>query len=173
MLLSRSALRAATASLLLAGALGVIGAGTAMAHPGDGNAPTAVSAVPQPWVPTPTPPEQIKIAFNAPVANGGHTIEVVNATGKRVDSGRVLRASDTELAVELADADLPGLYTVRWTALIEGHQARGEYNFAYEPPAKAEPLVPDSWLASGGLSAILLIGGGVALRRRRAARSSG
>jgi methionine-rich copper-binding protein CopC len=164
----RFALRSAAACFLV---LGALAASPAAAHPGDGEAPGAISAEPRPWLAVTEEPEEVTIVFSAEVADvAAHRIEVVDPTGKRVDTGPVRRMGSAELAVELDDVDRAGLYTVRWTALLAGHLARGEYGFSYEPP---EQRIPDVWLASGALSAAIVLGGGIALRRQRDARTQG
>lgn len=76
------------------------------------------------------PPSQVVIDFTEGVEPRFSTIEVQNAQGARVDTGRPhLVAGDDHLAVGLKPLP-PGSYTVTWHATAtDTHKTQGKFNF--------------------------------------------
>ena len=74
-------------------------------------------------------PESVKIWFDSTLENAFHSIQVKDASGKRVDKNDVKVVDSNTLEVGLSELK-PGAYTVNWTAVArDGHPTKGHFNF--------------------------------------------
>jgi copper transport protein len=123
-------------------------------------------------------PDQVLLRFNEPVDTSlGSALQVLDGSGRQVDTGEVLRPAAEEVAVKL-DGDLPdGTYTVAWRAIsADSDPIRGAFVFhvgapGANPEGIAAEIVKDSpasleILYRGGrfleFALILLCAGGIA-----------
>ncbi|GAC1324379.1 MAG: copper resistance protein CopC [Mycobacteriales bacterium] len=82
-----------------------------------------------------TPPAEVRLDFAGPVEISLSAIEVREASGRRVDVGRLRAAEEsaTKVAVDLEDSLPPGKYQVRWRAAsTDGHPSTGRFSFAVD-----------------------------------------
>ena len=94
---------------------------------------------------SPASPSQVTLCCSEPLATGFSSIEVLDASGGRVDrdDSRVATGDRTRLSVTLAGAPLNGTYTVAWrdVSTVHGHSLRGSFSFFVgERPAGASAL---------------------------------
>ncbi len=77
------------------------------------------------------PPKQVAITFSEEVEPVFSTIEVTDAAGKRVDSGKPDRAPDKPQVLVVGLQPLgPGIYRVVWHAVsVDTHRTQGSYSF--------------------------------------------
>lgn len=97
-----------------------------------------------------TAPAQVRIWFTQELfrRQGMNQIEVVDATGTRVDQDDVTIDDDDRTLMQVTLApDLPnGVYTVRWQSLSaeDGHEGQGEFTFTVGDAAPADVPVGDA-----------------------------
>lgn len=87
-------------------------------------------------------PSAVGLSFNEDPQLGVTRIEVVNASGARVDSGtpRLVQVPKHTIEIALEASLTPGKYTVRWrTTSDDGHPARGTFTFTIAEGALAAP----------------------------------
>lgn len=137
---------------------------------------------------TVTSPAQIRLTFADPVRFTG--VIVVDAKGGHHESGKS-QAVDNHVTEPVAGVLTPGVYTVGWRVVApDGHPVTGEYKFTVKggaaasssstapttPAASAaspaaEPVKHTSsagwWYVGLAILVIALVGGGLALARRR------
>jgi methionine-rich copper-binding protein CopC len=108
--------RIATATLVLAAGMSAAAAHAMLEHA----SPPVGSMVQQ-------APARLTLTFSEPLEAAFSSATVVNAAGKRVDSGA--RASGTTLQISLRP--LPsGTYRVNWRVLsVDTHRTEGSYSF--------------------------------------------
>lgn len=103
-------------------------------------------------------PSAVGLSFSEDPQLGATRIEVMNASGARVDSGtpRLVQVPKHTLEVALAGSLASGTYTVRWrTTSDDGHPAHGTFTFtiaegAVAPPAHAPAAtVPETASQAG------------------------
>jgi len=82
------------------------------------------------WTLKSSPPE-VKIWFDVPVEPLFSTIEVFDATHKKVDKGDSHIASDSQALLIVSVPPLPaGKYEVHWSVIsIDTHHTEGTFNF--------------------------------------------
>jgi methionine-rich copper-binding protein CopC len=138
-----------------------------------------------------TAPSQIRLTYADPVRFPG--VVLLDAKGGHHEAGKA-SAVDNHVVQQVRGALAPGVYTVGWRVVAEdGHPVTGEYKFTVKgggsPPAgqagappsassapaspAAEPVPHTSsagwWWIGLGVLVLAVIGGVVALLRRRSA----
>ena len=114
---------------LLAMLASSVAAGPAAAHAFLRTSSPAVGSTVQ------TAPKEVAITFTEGVEPGFSTIAVTDASGARVDAGRVhlAKGGDTRLLAPLRKL-APGTYSVVWHATsTDTHKTRGAFTFTVAP----------------------------------------
>lgn len=112
-------------SLTFAAAMLLLGGQAALAHAFLHSADPSVGST------VPTAPQQVEITFTEGVEPAFSTVEVQDASGKRVDKGNLhaVPGSDKSLAVNLVPLP-PGTYKVTWHATsVDTHKTEGTFSF--------------------------------------------
>lgn len=93
------------------------------------------SAVPPVGGTVSMPPKQIAITFSEGVEPAFSSIEVTDAAGNRVDTGKPQVAADHRQVLIVALHPLgPGAYKVVWHAVsVDTHKTQGSYSFTVAP----------------------------------------
>ncbi len=92
-------------------------------------------AVPEAGSSSKTPPHAVTLTFTQKLEGAFSTIEVVDASGARVDTGKadLDPADSTVMRIGLKTL-APGTYKVQWQALsVDTHKTEGSFNFTVEP----------------------------------------
>lgn len=102
-----------------------------------------------------TAPERIIIRFTEPIEPSLSHIQVLDASGQRVDEDNSEVDDLNPLVMSVGVGEIPdGAYTVAWTnvSTVDGHRVRGSFVFAvgqpltYETvPAVVQPLLQSPW----------------------------
>ena len=114
----------------LAALLSLAAAGAALAHADLASADPAAGATVK------TAPTAISITFTEAVEPKFSSIEVLDATGSRVDEGKAQTAAGNEKLLSVGVKTLtPGTYKVIWhaTAADDSHKTKGNYVFTVKP----------------------------------------
>ncbi|KDQ01002.1 MULTISPECIES: copper resistance protein CopC [unclassified Rhodococcus (in: high G+C Gram-positive bacteria)] len=114
------------ALVLVAGALAVLGAGIAGAHP------TLLVTEPGSETAVSEPPQTITLIFNEQVAPGADAIKVVDDAGREspIDAAESSKGGRA-ITSRLSDAPSPGTYTVRWQVIgADGDLVEEDFRFA-------------------------------------------
>jgi hypothetical protein len=114
----------------LAALLSLAAAGAALAHADLASADPAAGATVK------TAPTAISITFTEAVEPKFSSIEVLDATGSRVDEGKAQTAAGDEKLLSVGVKTLtPGTYKVIWhaTAADDSHKTKGNYTFTVKP----------------------------------------
>jgi len=89
-------------------------------------------------------PTEVRVTFSEPPDARGSDVAVLDANGRRVDSGDVVAVSDEPNTLRVSlDSLGDGGYLVSWTALstVDGHETKGAFGFAVgDAPL---PKIPD------------------------------
>lgn len=80
-------------------------------------------------------PSDVRIWFSEPIEPAFSSITVVDATGHRVDTGKVETDAKDASELRIALAPLPpGTYTVRWRVIsVDTHATTGNFTFRVAP----------------------------------------
>lgn len=80
-------------------------------------------------------PKELTLTFSEGVEPAFTTVEVTDAGGKRVDSGKPQAAPNDRRVLTVALQPLgPGQYTVVWHALsVDTHRTEGRFTFSVAP----------------------------------------
>ena len=159
---SVAGLLAAVAAAL---AWSVVSAGPALAHA------SLTTATPAQGSRTDTAPTVVRLTFSEAVDLSSRSMEVLDAVGRRVETGSPYHPSgdSTALAVNLKPGLPRGAYTVIWrVASADSHPAASSYSFGVgvtPPPSRADvdASASSSVSAVHGLARILALGSAAVL----------
>ena len=102
-----------------------------------------VSSDPPPNARLSAPPRSVRMVFSEPLDQGFSTAVVLDASGGRVDAGKVtFDAADPHvMAVGVRPNLPPGYYLVSWTSLskVDGHKLQGSFPLTVLNPDGSEP----------------------------------
>ena len=78
-----------------------------------------------------TPPHEVTLWFTQDLEPAFSTVEVVDASGTRVDTGKPIVGADDRKIMRIAVKPLPpGIYKVSWRALsVDTHTTEGTFTF--------------------------------------------
>lgn len=88
-------------------------------------------------------PDRIIIRFTEPIEPSLSNIQVLDATGQRVDEDNSVVDDLNPLVMSVGVGDIPnGTFTVAWTnvSTVDGHRVRGSFIFAVGQPLADAPL---------------------------------
>jgi copper resistance protein C len=161
------ALTALAATLLLSGALLMVGAAPAFAHEN-----VLASSVPPASATVAEPPERVMLTFKWPIQPGSAVVTVVGPDGATQWQHGEAEVADRSIHVGLRPLEPAGRYEVRYQGVSGwGHPFQGKVSFTLAPPVAAAPATPASNgpVGSGGSGLPLVWVAGVVLLTAAAA----
>lgn len=136
----------------------------ALPLPAEAHAKYAFSTPPANGI-VPSPPTSVSITFTEAVATepGSPSVQVLNRSGERVESGPASVLPEDSKAVRVVLNEIgPDIYTVTWyvRSAVDGHSLRGSFSFAVQNPDGTIPGdLPGSDDPSGEAVSAVEVGG--------------